>query len=350
MREQIISMLNKGAIDARSKLIIYLLSTNGIREGALCRLRKRDISVFHDGNGAVEGASICVYRGEPEEDTVFTTPEGYTAYENYLEERKNLGEEITPMSPVIIGRLPAKMNNKKWSTTEGISESTISAICVNVAVRAGERKLSEEYDHRYVNKVTYGFRKHFETTILNAKNKDGTNKVDPYHCDRLLNHSRGGGLPLLKHYDRSGIEEFFQYYKRVIPDLTLSKEAEYKVQLEQARGELRGVEQAKKYIEKKEKQMNDRMELFEREKAADMDKLKEEMTKKFNEEMTKQFRDVLIRLNENEKKLLHVEKHADTFDTAIVDDQEVPVATSRTPKRKDISYKELEKQINKKIK
>ena len=55
------------------------------------------------------------------------------------------------MSPVIIGRLPAKMNSKKWSSTEGITESTISAICVNVAVRAGVRKLSEDYDHRYVN-------------------------------------------------------------------------------------------------------------------------------------------------------------------------------------------------------
>ena len=107
----------------------------------------------------------------------------------------------TPMSPVIIGRLPAKMNSKKWSSTEGITESTISAICVNVAIRAGVRKLSEDYDHRYVNKVTYGFRKHFETTILNALNKDGSN------------HSRNGGLPMLKHYDDSGIKDVFQYYK-----------------------------------------------------------------------------------------------------------------------------------------
>lgn len=294
-REQIISMLDKGAIDARSKLIVYLLSTNGIREGALCRLRTRDISAFYDNDGVLEGASICVYRGEPEEDVIFTTPEGYKAYENYLEERRNLGEEIIPMSPVIIGRLPAKMNNIKWSTTEGITESTISAICVNIAVRAGERKLSEDYEHRYVSKVTYGFRKHFETTILNALNQDGTNKIDPYHCDRLLNHSRNGGLQTIKHYDDSSIKEFFQYYKRVIPDLTLSKEAEYKVQLEQAKGELKGVELAKKYIEQKEKEMNERLSKMEQDLEASsnlakffahMQMIKDEETKKkFLEEL-----------------------------------------------------------------
>lgn len=259
-REQILLMLNKGAIDLRSKLITLLFSTNGIREGALCRLEDQDIRPRYaeDASGRLEGASICVYRGDPAEDVIFTTPECYHVYDLYKQAREELGDKIVPESPVIIGRIPAKMNSKKKSILKRVTESTISAICVNVAVRAGVRKLLKDYDHRYVSKVTHGFRKYFETTILHAKNKnDKSNKIDPYTADRLLSHSRRGGLRLLKHYDDAEINQYFEYYKRVIPDLTFSKEEEYRVKYEQAEVKLESTKQTHDYIKQKEIEMNE---------------------------------------------------------------------------------------------
>ncbi|HEX9320005.1 MAG TPA: hypothetical protein VF884_13815, partial [Nitrososphaeraceae archaeon] len=56
--EQILLMLNKGAVDARSKLITLLFSSSGIREGALCKLEHQDINPRYNEDGILEGASV----------------------------------------------------------------------------------------------------------------------------------------------------------------------------------------------------------------------------------------------------------------------------------------------------
>ena len=100
-----------------------------------------------------------------------------------------------------------------------------------MAKDAGLRKLlSDSYKQntRYINKITVGFRKFAETTMMEARNDDGTHKMNPYIADRLLSHSRRGGIPMTEHYDHS---EVFEDYKRVIPESTFSKEEEYEGQI-----------------------------------------------------------------------------------------------------------------------
>jgi hypothetical protein len=118
-------------------------------------------------------------------------------------------------------------------------------------------QMTHTHSVRYTTKITAGFRKFCETAMIGARNKDGTKKIDPYTADRLLSHSNRGGIKMTKHYDESDI---FEDYKHVIPDLTFSKEAEYKAKLDDVIGKLEGVEQAKTYIKQKEKEMNERME------------------------------------------------------------------------------------------
>lgn len=271
-KDQIIKMIS--CSDYRSKTIILIFATSAIREGALCALRFQDITPLPEGatGSDIEGAKVVIYRGDKDQDFAFITPEAYEALAVYLDARRELGENITPTSPIILRRIP-KDREKGWTETRCISESTVGAILVNVAVRAGIRKLSTEYTHsnRYTNKITTGFRKFAETTMIGARFKDGTHKMNPYIADRLLSHKRRGGIPVTKHYDQS---EIFEDYKHVISDLTFSKEAEYKAKLQDASGKLEGIEHAKNYIQQKEKEFNKRWEEMEKRHIEEMDWMK----------------------------------------------------------------------------
>ncbi len=254
-KDEIITMLAK--TDERSRLIILLLATTGMRESALCGLRKRDISAKMNSKDELEGAEIIIYKNDNEEDKIYCTPECYNAYLSYLNTRRELGENITAQSPVILRRIPPNKLTG-WEETRTISRTTISAILTNVARDAGLRKLlSDSYKQntRYINKITVGFRKFAETTMMGARSeKDGTRKMNPYIADRLLSHTRRGGLPMTENYDQS---EVFEDYKHVISELTFSKEAEYKAKYEQAEVKLQSLEQVERYINQKEKEFTD---------------------------------------------------------------------------------------------
>ena len=173
-KEEIIIMLSK--TDERSRLIILLLATTGMRESALCHLRTSDISPKTNSKGELEAAEIIIYKNDNEEDKIYCTPECYNSYLSYLDTRRELGENVTGSSPVILRRIP---QNKPpgWEETKTISRTTISAILTNVAKDAGLRKLlSDSYKEntRYINKITVGFRKFAETTMMEARNDDGT--------------------------------------------------------------------------------------------------------------------------------------------------------------------------------
>lgn len=254
-KEEIITMLAK--TDERSRLIILLLATTGMRESALCGLRKGDISAITNNKNELEGAEIIIYKNDNEEDKIYCTPECYNAYLSYMNTRRELGENITDQSPVILRRIPPN-RSAGWQETKTISRTTISAILTNVARDAGLRKLlSDSYKQntRYINKITVGFRKFAETEMIGARNdKDRTHKMNPYIADRLLSHSRRGGLPMTENYDQS---EVFEDYKHVIPELTFSKEAEYKAKYEQAEVKLQSLEQVERYINQKEKEFTE---------------------------------------------------------------------------------------------
>lgn len=303
-KDEIIKMLNHS--DSRSRLIILLFATTGMREEALCKLLVGNIVKRVNNDGELEAGEITIYQNDEEESKVYCTPECYNAYQTYLDKRKQLGEEITDESPVILRRIP-KDRSKGWKEDRTISSSTISQILVNVVTDAGLRKLSSSYTHnnRYVNKISVGFRKFAETTMIGARNKDGTHKMNPYIADSLLGHTRLGGIPMAAHYDQS---DKFEDYKRVIPDLTFSKEFEFKVKFEQAVGELKTVEESKKYIQQKEKEMAEQSQEMEdiKKRLEYNDRLLADLTKSNNRVYERDSYDIPQELyrDKDEKKLI----------------------------------------------
>jgi integrase len=81
--EEIQTMLEAGATNTRTRAIILLLASTGIRIGAVHPLRLRNLGKV-DGYGLYK---ITIYENTSEEYITFCTPEAARAIESYLELR-----------------------------------------------------------------------------------------------------------------------------------------------------------------------------------------------------------------------------------------------------------------------
>ena len=88
--EEIQQILNVS--DLRTKAVILLMASSGMRIGALSDVKVKDISASN--------RKITVYAKTPQKYFTFITPECKQAIQNYLEFRERCGEKITDESPL----------------------------------------------------------------------------------------------------------------------------------------------------------------------------------------------------------------------------------------------------------
>lgn len=82
--------------DKRTKAVIHFIAASGIRVGAFDGLKLNHLVEMPMGCKA-----ILVYEGTTEEYWTFLTPEASNTLDNYLNERRNDGETMTPESPIL---------------------------------------------------------------------------------------------------------------------------------------------------------------------------------------------------------------------------------------------------------
>jgi integrase/recombinase XerD len=171
-RPQIQKMLTTAKI--REQALILLLSSTGMRKGAVPLLNVGDLQL-RQKYGIYE---IIVYRGENEEYHTFTTPEARNKLDEYLDYRRRYGEEITPESPLFRTewnlRNPETTNAPTRFTEKAIDEA-MEALVFKAGLREkvdvgsfGNVMKGEAGRVRYEQKILHGFRKYFETTLLDA--------------------------------------------------------------------------------------------------------------------------------------------------------------------------------------
>lgn len=197
--------------DQRTRVVILLLCSSGMRMGALHSLQIGDLTKIPE----YDLYKIQVYARSPDKYLTFCTFECAKAIQDYLDYRKRYGEDISKdKSPLIREQFnpdnPFTINSPRF-----VSEKTIEYILIHALKQSGVRKPG-------VVHMTHGFRKFF---INQCENKSPMKSL---FVDVLVNHDTG----VKKHYLRIKESELLQEYLNAVDALTINSENRLRRQIE----------------------------------------------------------------------------------------------------------------------
>jgi integrase len=213
------------ASDRRTKLIVLLMASTGMRLGAIPELRVGHLTPIPEYNLY----QIEVYAtSRAARHISYCTPECRAAIDAYVYGyREGLGEKITDESPLIREMFdshnPFIINAPKPSTEKMIYDALEQALKRS---RVNQRVAALGKGKRRSIMRSHGFRKFFFTAMKKAKIQD-----DDIHA--LVGHRAIRGLNI--NYDRTPNNDRLLEYVKSIPFLTINP----KQRLEQENAELR---------------------------------------------------------------------------------------------------------------
>ncbi len=189
-----------GTPDLRKRAIISFLSSLGIRPGALT-----DPVICHKHLVAIEDCyAVKIYDQSSEGYWGFLIPEARRDIDNYTEERRRLGQIITPETPVL-ATLPSRWNKKNEFMTDDNLKVILEKLIEGKVKRV---KTGNRYDKALVTM----FRKRFNTKLkLN-------NQVNSNVAELVMAHKLPGAQG---NYTKPTMEECFAEVKKAIPELTI---------------------------------------------------------------------------------------------------------------------------------
>jgi integrase len=258
--------------DIRSKALVLLLASSGIRIGAVSELKIRHLKKIPEYNLY----RITVYENAREEYYTFCTPECAIAIDNYLEYRQKSGEKITEGAPlirecfdkVIIHDINNNENTAiakrktKFLTTYGIG-GILSNLMIKSEINGGITpylKLEalgqkQRGSERKAVKRTHGLRKYVLTTLVNTQ-------VDPVVRRMLLGHDIG----LDQNYFKPTEQKILQEYLKAVDALTINNENRLKrqvVELTEKQSDIELIKLEQRQKDNKIKDLEDKMKIQE---------------------------------------------------------------------------------------
>ena len=211
-REEIQTLVDKA--NSRNRAIIYLMSSAGLRVGALPGLRLRHLIPIDKYNIY----KVIVYEGTRSQYYAFTTPECRTALEKYFSYRERCGESLSEDSPVFRGEINYRRVSYNREQEIKMKVKPISIDSINQAIVA----LQKQTGLNITGKVhlTHGFRKYWMTTAIKAG-------MSPLYAKILMGHSLGTVDTAYIKIDESELLEGSDRttgYIGIINDLTVAEE------------------------------------------------------------------------------------------------------------------------------
>lgn len=199
--EQIQAMLDNTSI-LRTKVIVILIACSGLRRGGLVDLKVGNLIPIEDCY------VIRVHAGDVAEYVTFCTPECRELIEQYIDQRKNAGEDVTSESVLI---------QTADDTTDHGRNQVITYTLFRL-LRKARIKKEKVGKNRYNISMAHGFRKFFDTALNKAK-------VPHNDIEKMQGHMNGlKGL----YYDPEDTY-LFELYKQAIPNLTILEKNRQKV-------------------------------------------------------------------------------------------------------------------------
>ncbi|EPA06534.1 site-specific recombinase, phage integrase family [Candidatus Nitrosarchaeum limnium BG20] len=207
--------------DITDKVIILLFSSAGFRLESWDYFTWKDVIFFQNDDGTYKGASLLIYRGDPESYWTFITPEACNVLDLYRENWKaDIGHYPKPDDPLIKAvKLPLVKRLNHKGVRKRI-DKVVHDIGLRPTLPPGQRRHEVQLDH--------GFRKSFHTNLRRAK-------VNYADMEDMMGHRIG----LEKHYERYNEEDFerFPEYQKAIPFLTISDTERVKFENQQLKEE-----------------------------------------------------------------------------------------------------------------
>jgi integrase len=180
---EITKMLEKA--DQRGRVAILLMSSSGIRVGAIPLLRIRNLERIEK----YQLYKITVYENEDEEYITFCTPECTKEIDSYLEYRQRHGERPLKEDAQLIREAFDIHDEIRATRPRALDVQSFRKMVKSIGLRSGVMEktalLEDGRGQRRAVKETHGFRKFFQTTAINAG-------MSPLYAELLMGHSSGG--------------------------------------------------------------------------------------------------------------------------------------------------------------
>jgi integrase len=156
--EEILTLLN--ASDLKQKVIILLMSSAGLRIGALPTLLVKHLTKMNNVY------KVDIYKGLKGKGQYYTfcTPEATKAIDSYLEFRERCGEKLGPTSPLLRKDFDSDFHESARNKVYPVTRNSISMSVFNLLIKTGLRTVDHiNSRNRKDVKMTHGMRKLFET-------------------------------------------------------------------------------------------------------------------------------------------------------------------------------------------
>jgi integrase len=208
--EEIQTLINTA--DMRLKAVILLMTSSGIRLGATPLIKVGHLKRMPKS----QVYKIEVYKGQKGKGSYYTfcTPEAAKSIDTYLKFRERCGEKIGPESPLFRKVFDVDFHEAARNKVEPASYGAIKMDIFNCLVNSGIRNIDHvsPFSNRKEVKMSHGFRKFFETKLVNAK-------LHEIIIRKLTGHSERDNLTQL--YSKQTEEEMLESYSQAIDVLTI---------------------------------------------------------------------------------------------------------------------------------
>ena len=204
------------ATELRTKTLIHLLASSGMRIGGFGDLKMRHVTQIEDCK------SILVYEGTTDEYVTFLIPEASLMFDSYIQKRESDGEKITPDSPVFRSAYQLGYAKVKSSNTNALKELVRLLI-----LKSGLRNNQIKRGKRYNKQADHSFRKRFNTIMKTTPN------MNISLIEKMMGHSVTVVLDNV--YLDPTIEQLFSEFKKAIPELTLDDSIRKQAELDQVK-------------------------------------------------------------------------------------------------------------------
>jgi integrase len=241
--------------DLKYKAVILLMASSGVRKGAIHPLKFGDLTEIPINNNEYI-YKVTVYRKTPDQYFTFTTPEATKSLNEYLDYRRQNGENITATSPLFRDDLNPTPKPKKDVKGEAariahiknpnpLTYEAVKSRLRQLSIKAGVGKyepLSENNKpgvrHNPVQ-VAHGLRKFFTTNCKRAK-------VDTEIRILLEGHKLPGSEdPYLEGLTDIDI---LKEYLKAVNKLSINQEVNLKIEVEELKEENSEIEKLKEQI------------------------------------------------------------------------------------------------------